>query len=63
METIKEGARMKVYAKIEYTKIKIFEWENKEPLMGLTQEMIDGVVAFHNKELSQWEWIYLMIQE
>ena len=62
METIKEGARNKVYAKIEYTKIKIFEWENKEPLMGLTQEMIDGVVAFHNKELSQWKWIYLMIQ-
>ena len=62
METIKEGARIKVYAKIEHTKMKIFEWENKEPYMALSQDMIDGVIAFHNKELQQWEWIYLMIQ-
>ena len=63
METIKEGARIKVAAKIAYTALKINEWENKTPYMGLTQEMIDGVIAFHNKELSQWKWMELMIQE
>ena len=63
MKEIKENARIKVWAKIEHTKLKIFEWENETPYMALTQEMINSNIAFHNKELQQWKWIELMIQE
>ena len=61
METIKENARLKIQAKISSTELKIKEYERMTPYLSFTQEMIDGQIAYFNRQLSEYKWIKLMI--
>ena len=56
-QEIQDKIASKCFAKIEFLKLEIKELDNTEPHFAYTQEMIDGLISFKERELELWNHI------
>jgi len=56
-QEIKDKITNKCFSKIEFLKLEIKELDNTEPHFAYTQEMIDGLISFKERELELWNHI------
>jgi hypothetical protein len=56
-QEIKDKIANKCYAKVEFLKLEIKGLDKTTPHFAYTQEMIDGLISFKERELELWNRI------
>ena len=56
-QEIKNKIANKCYAKVEFLKLEIKGLDKTTPHFAYTQEMIDGLISFKERELELWNRI------
>ena len=56
-QEIKDKIASKCYAKVEFLKLEIKGLDKTTPHFAYTQEMIDGLISFKERELELWNYI------